>query len=305
MCRGFLYESIKSRPGRREDPEEKKKVPKPGRLGEARQDSPVLTSIAMSRFTSLLKHAGELAPQTKEILKEAGEKLQAARNSPNPNIQEMQRLSDLIKNTTEANVPRQGAMQGPERLRTTNQPQITKSDSGNILIPGEGKSAADLLQESRKVKAGDVLKEGFQDPIQRDLKRLNDYDAMTKKSIQPDFSKPQTLLPRDAQVLAKEQRVAAMAAGPPEWRNEDGSFKDPIQELGVATGKTGKKLVDRFMADSSPENKALAQKTFEVVANPTNLIGGAGLADLALGAVEVAPEAYEAGKARFKELFGK
>ena len=79
---------------------------------------------------------------------------------------------------------------------------------------------------------------------------------------------------------------------------------NPQEQLEQGVQDTGRKLVNRFMGDSSPENKALAQKTFETVANPMNLVGGAGLADLAMGAVEVAPEAYDAAKARFKGLFG-
>lgn len=253
----------------------------------------------MSRFTNLLKHAGELAPQTKQMLKGWAEELKALQANPAGNEAKIQVLSDRIKNTTEANVPREAPMQGPERLRTTNQPAITKSDSGNILIPGEGKSAADLLQESQPnmVKAGDVLKEGFQDPLQRDLKRLNDYEEMlkTKKST-IDALKPEPKM-RSSEDMKK--LAAGFVADSPFAK------ADPLTALNQATENTGRNLVNRFLPDSSPEDKALAQKTFETVANPMNLIGGAGLADLAMGAVEIAPEAYEAGKARFKSLFGK
>lgn len=237
----------------------------------------------MSRWDKIVSGLSEVAPQIKGTLESWAKEYKTL--DPVKDKARMQVLSDNMRSTAEANAHR-GTPQGPEKLSTTNQPAITKSDSGNILIPGEGKSAADLLQESRQVRAGDVLKEGFQDPLQRDLKRLNDYDAMTK--TKPDMKK-----------------VAAALAAQNPFQNPDGSSRDLMAEHNKAVSDTGSRLVNRFLPDSSPENKALAQKTFEVVANPMNLVGGAGLADLAMGAVEIAPEAYEAGKARFKGLFGK
>lgn len=255
----------------------------------------------MSRFASLLKNIDEIAPHTKEMLKGWGEELKVLQANPAGNADKIQVLSDRIKNTVQANVPREAAMQGPERLRTTNQNPITKSDSGNILIPGEGKTAADLIQEARGVRAGDVLKEGPQnvDPVQRDLKRLNDYNEMlkTKKST-IDALKP------EPKTLSSDQMKKAAAGFVADSPFAPGKA-DPVTALNQATENTGRNLVNRFMQDSTPEDKAFAEKTFSAVANPMNLIGGAGLADLAMGAVEIAPEAYEAGKARFKGLFGK
>lgn len=79
---------------------------------------------------------------------------------------------------------------------------------------------------------------------------------------------------------------------------------NPQEQLERGVSDTAKKLVGRYMPNSSPENKALAEKAINVVGNPMNYVGGAGLADLAMGAAEVAPEAYDAAKARFKGLFG-
>lgn len=101
-------------------------------------------------------------------------------------------------------------------------------------------------------------------------------------------------------VKEADKKAAAFA---PMMRNPF-SQGNPQEQLEKGVSDTARRLVGTYMPDSSPENKALAEKAINVVGNPMNYVGGAGLADLAMGAAEVAPEAYDAAKARFKGLFG-
>lgn len=214
-----------------------------------------LTSIIMSRFNTLLKGLSETAPQIKGSLKNWAEELKILQANPAGNERRIQELSDNIRSTVEANATREGKLNKyPEQQRLSNQPEITKSTQGDILIAGEGKPAANLIQEAKTVKP-----------------------------------------------LAEAEKKAAAFAPMMQSPFAQGN---PQEQLERGVSDTAKKLVGQYMPDSSPENKALAEKAINVVGNPMNYVGGTGLADLAMGAVEVAPEAYDAAKARFKGLFG-
>jgi len=157
------------------------------------------------------------------------------------------------------------------------------------------KSTVEANAKRGTTKAGNVLTEGVQPSMS------------VQDSLNKDYSKKQTLLPRDAQVLAKEQRVAAMAAGPTDWYNSDGSMKDPISELNKGADLRGKQFADTFLSDKDQETKDFAQRAVRNIINPSNLIGGVGLADAAMGAVDtlIPDGTLDKGIKRFKGLLDK
>jgi hypothetical protein len=60
----------------------------------------------MSKFKALTQGLEHLAPHTKALLKENAEKLKALQDSPNPDINQMKKLSDMLQSTVEANAKR-------------------------------------------------------------------------------------------------------------------------------------------------------------------------------------------------------
>lgn len=156
-----------------------------------------------------------------------------------------------------------------------------------------------LTESSPQIKGtleswGKELNELRANPVGNE-RRMQELSDNIKSTVEANAKRVPT--PAVAKAQDKAAAFAPMMQSP--FANGN-----PQEQLERGVAQTGKNLVNRFMTDSSPEDKALAEKTFSAVANPMNLVGGVGLLDAAMTGVEVAPEAYEAAKARFKGLFG-
>lgn len=136
--------------------------------------------------------------------------------------------------------------------------------------------------------------------VERDMKRLQAYDQMSKQKRAGD------ILTEGPQVRSSDDMKKLAAGFVADSPFAPGKL-DPLTALNQSVDNTGKSLVNKYMADSSPENKAFAERAFRNVANPMNLIGGVGLADAAMGVVDtVIPDGtLDEGVKRFKGLFGK
>lgn len=141
-----------------------------------------------------------------------------------------------------------------------------------------------------------------------ELNTLRANPAGNEKRMQQLSDNIKSTVEANAKRSAPDVKKAAMAiAMKNPFEDEAGNNRDPLEELNKATENTGKNLVDRFMGDSSPENKAFAERAFRNIANPMNLVGGVGLADAAMGAVDtlIPDGTLDKGIKRFKGLLDK
>ncbi len=162
----------------------------------------------MSKFEALLKGLEHLSPQTKQILKESGEKLKVLQNTPDANPHEIQRLSDMIKNTVEANAKRGELPTAAPTIdpviqrdmqRLNKYDEMTKTRAGDLLNEGPQPQAnVKKAAGFAAVPAGgmqnplDMIKEGYNKF--EDLRgNASDFLADKVTSFLPEVSKAQSI----------------------------------------------------------------------------------------------------------------
>ena len=233
----------------------------------------VLTSIdIMSRFNTLLKGLSETAPQIKGSLKNWAEELKILQANPAGNERRIQELSDNIRSTVEANAVRDGKLNKyPEQQILSNQPEITKSSHGNILIAGEGKPAANLIQESKGIQ------------------------------VNPKVSKQDEIMKKVAGIGVAPAAGAGM-------QNPVDMLKEGYDKFETARGKVSDALADQvtgYLPQVSKEKSIdQARAVMDTATDPLSYVGGVGAIDAGLGAASALPTIDEETKARFKGLFG-